>query len=145
MIYADSSAIVKRYLDEPGSVRVREGWPAIDHVFTSRVAYAEVHAAMARKHREGEMSALDFRRMAASFDKEWLSFDHVLVDPATLREIPRLVRRYPLRGYDAIHLAAALWIRQRMDRPVDFWVSDARLASAARTERFVVINPELEQ
>jgi predicted nucleic acid-binding protein len=43
VIYVDSSAIVKRYYDEPGSERLRARWSAAERVFTSRVAHAEVH------------------------------------------------------------------------------------------------------
>jgi predicted nucleic acid-binding protein len=62
MIYADSSVIVKRYYEEPGTARVREGWGREDRVFTSKVSYAEVHAALARKHRERGISPWVFGR-----------------------------------------------------------------------------------
>lgn len=142
MTYADSSVIVKRYYDEPGSDWVRERWTQSERVFTSRVAYAEVHAALARKHRDGGLSMTLFRRSASAFEAEWSAYDHVLVDPATLAGVRRLVRRYPLRGYDAIHLAAALWLRGEIGDPLEFWVSDERLERAARVERLTVVNPE---
>lgn len=142
MIYADSSAIVKRYYAEPGSDQVRERWLADERVFTSRVTYAEVHAALARKHRDRELSAMPFRRSAAAFEAEWPAYDQVLVDGTTLADVGRLVRVHPLRGYDAIHLAAALWVKGHLGDPLEFWVSDDRLEAAARRERLIVVNPE---
>ena len=56
MIYADSSAIVKRYYAEPGSDLLKSRWVAIDRIFTSRVTYAEIHAVLARKARDGELA-----------------------------------------------------------------------------------------
>ena len=142
MIYADSSVIVKRYYEEPGSQQVRERWGQTDRVFTSKVSYAEVHAALARKRRERGISPVGFRSATEAFESEWSSYDHVLVDASTLTDVRRLVRRHPLRGFDAIHLAAAVWLKREVGSQVEFWVSDERLEAAARKERLAVINPE---
>lgn len=145
MTYADSSVIVKRYYEEPGSDRVRARWALSERVFTSRVAYAEVHAALARKRREGGLSATLYRRSATAFEAQWPAYDHVHVDSTTLAHVRRLVRRYPLRGYDALHLAAALWLRTAVGRSLEFWVADDRLGRAALRERITVVNPESER
>jgi predicted nucleic acid-binding protein len=142
LIYADSSAIVKRYYAELGSDLLKSRWVTIDRIFTSRVAYSEIHAALARKARDGELSRDSFRTAAAAFEQEWLAFDHILVDEATLKDVRSLVRRHPLRGFDAIHLSAALWLRAELRHPIEFWASDQRLEAAAKRERFTVVNPE---
>lgn len=121
---------------------MRARWNAAERVFTSRAAYAEVHAALARKRRDGELSPRGFSTAATAFEAEWPAYDHVLIDDTTLAPVRRLVRRYPLRGFDAIHLGAALWLRDQVGAPLEFWVSDDRLEAAARHERLTVINPE---
>ena len=145
MIYADSSVIVKRYYDEKGSQLVRDRWTAPGRVFTSRVAYAEVHAALARKRRDGGISASQLRSAASAFETEWLAYDQVWVDDATLAEVRRLVRRHALRGFDAIHLSAALWLQSQLGAKLEFWVSDERLEAAALRERLTVVNPEVAE
>jgi predicted nucleic acid-binding protein len=142
MTYADSSVIVKRYYEEPGTQQVRERWGRTDRVFTSTVSYAEVHAALARKRRDGGISPVGFRAASEAFEGEWPSYDHVLVDASTLTDVRRLVRRHPLRGFDAIHLAAAVWLKREVGSQIEFWVSDERLEAAARKERLAVVNPE---
>ena len=142
MIYADSSAIVKRYYAERGSDLLTSRWATIDRIFTSRVAYAEIHAALARKARDGELSRGSFRTAAAAFEREWLAYDHILVDDTTLKDVRSLVRRHSLRGFDAIHLSAALWLRGELGQPLEFWASDQRLEAAAKRERLTVVNPE---
>ena len=77
--------------------------------------------------------ARSFRTAAAAFEHEWLAYDHILVDEATLKDVRSLVRRHPLRGFDAIHLSAALWLRAELGRPIEFWASDQRLEAAAET------------
>ena len=142
MIYADSSVIVKRYYQEPGSQRVREDWARSERIFTSRVAYAEVHAALGRKRRDRGISAAQFRRLADAFESEWHAYDHVLVDGATATHVRRLVLQHALRGFDAIHLSAALWLQEEIGEPVEFWVSDERLANVAAKEGLAFVNPE---
>ena len=104
--------------------------------------YAEVHAALARKRRDGGVSRAGVRAASEAFEGEWPSYDHVLIDASTLTEIRRLVWRHPLRGFDAIHLAAAVWLKREVGSQVEFWVSDERLETAARKERLAVVNPE---
>ncbi len=142
MIYADSSVIVKRYYEEPGSLRLRRSWDGFGRIFTSRVAYAEVHAALARKRWDGGLSAAQLRRIADAFESEWPAYDQILVDSATQADVRRLTRRHALRGFDAIHLAAVLWLQKQLDERIEFWVSDQRLISAANRERVPVVNPE---
>jgi predicted nucleic acid-binding protein len=143
LIYADSSVIVKRYYAERGSDLLTSRWTTIDRIFTSRVTYAEIHAALARKARDGDLSRVSFRTASSAFEQEWPAYDHILVDEATLRDVRSLVRRHPLRGFDAIHLSAALWLRAQLGRPLEFWASDQRLEAAAKGERFTVVNPEV--
>lgn len=143
MIYADSSVIVKRYYEEPGSERIRGQWTGAERIFTSRVAYAEVHAALARKRREGGLTKPVFRTIVSAFEADWPAYDQILVDSATLAEVRRLVGKHALPAYDAIHLSAALWLRDQLGGAIEFWVSDDRLETAARKERLTVVNPEV--
>lgn len=57
--YVDSSALVKRYADETGSLWVRSLTdPEAGHnIFTAHITGIEVVAAMARKTRMGELTA----------------------------------------------------------------------------------------
>lgn len=141
MIYADSGVIVKRYYQVVGTQAVRDRWAGIERIFTSRVSYAEVHAAFARKYRLRELPAATFHAAAEAFETEWSAYDQIDVAGPALAEIRRLVRRYPLRGYDAIHLAAAMWVREQLGRLIEFWVSDHRLEAAARSEGLAIVNP----
>jgi predicted nucleic acid-binding protein len=52
MNYFDTSALIKRFVEEPGSERVDAVVDEEPLLATSKVAYAEVHAGLARKLRE---------------------------------------------------------------------------------------------
>lgn len=57
----------------------------------------------------------------------------VEIRASLMRNVPELVARRPLRGYDAVHLAAALALRDR-GVAITFWAADAALVDAARAE-----------
>ena len=102
-----------------------------------------MHAALARKRRERARSERDVRRCATAFETDWLAYDHIAIDAVTLAAVPRLVRQYPLRGADAVHLAAAIWLRDQVADQVELWAADSRLLDAARQERLTAVNPEI--
>ncbi|MBV9946203.1 MAG: hypothetical protein JOZ69_05090 [Myxococcales bacterium] len=54
--------------------------------------------------------------------------------------VPELVLRHPIRGYDAVQLAAALTVRAS-GQAVEFWSSDAALCQAAANEGLRIVNP----
>jgi hypothetical protein len=60
-------------------------------------------------------------------DADWIQ---VLIftyhDETTLGPVRRLVRRYPLRGFHAIHLGAALWLRKQIATPSVSWQAPGR-------------------
>ncbi len=53
-----------------------------------------------------------------------------------------LIRRHPLRGFDAIHLASASALRTMLAEDFAFAAADTRLLEAARAERFRALNVE---
>ena len=70
ILYLDTGAVVKLYLEE-GSAEVRAAVDAAEAVCTSVVAYAEVHAALARAVREGRITEEERARAVAEFRSDW--------------------------------------------------------------------------
>ena len=142
MTYLDTSALVKRFVEEKGSERVamlivREG-PAA----TATIAYPELLAALARKRREGALSHRAYTRLRRAVDRDWDVYLRIDLRDEVLRRARDLVRRHPLRAYDAVHLASALQLRADLEEPVTFVAADTRLLEAARRERLDTLDPE---
>lgn len=150
--YLDSSAIVKLYVAEPGSdwveslvmARGADGRPA--HVAAlSAIGVVEVAAAVARRRREGHLDADRQRAVMSAFldDCEHRFLTLTVLDDQ-LRLAVDLVHRRPLRGYDAVHLAAALdldrHLRQAGLPAVTFVAADAALCRAAAAEGLDVVD-----
>jgi predicted nucleic acid-binding protein len=138
--FADSSAVVKLYVDEESSDAVR-GWP--DPVVVAAVTEVEVCSALWRKQRLAQKAAGDTRLVVESFRRDLGAFEGsvpllpVVLTPAILDRATALVARHPLRAYDAIQLATAMEVREVV--PVrEFLAFDRTLCSAAAGEGFDV-------
>ena len=139
MKYWDSSALVALLVDEPESAERRATIrrdPAIVTWWGSRI---ECASALNRLHRERrfESGGLDrsleqLRRLGAS----WLEIEPL--EQVRSRAI-RLLRLHPLRGADALQLAAALTAAAEDPNRLDLVSSDDRLSDAARREGFTVL------
>ena len=134
MNYFDSSALIKRFVVEAGSKRVEALIAAEPPPATSKVAYAEVHAGLARKLREGGLTPAAHRSASRTFDADWPAYVRVELTDPLLILVRDLVKRLPLRGFDAIHLASALRLRDQIGDEILFVASDERLLAAASSE-----------
>lgn len=139
ILYLDTSALVKLYIEEPGSKEVRKQVEVARIVSTSRVAYVEARAGLARKLREGELTPEEHRRVVEDLERDWENYLIVEVSEGVARLGGKLVDRHPLRGLDAIHLASGLLLKNRTRLDVSFSCFDDRLKSAAQAEGLAVV------
>jgi predicted nucleic acid-binding protein len=134
ILYLDTSALVKRYFLEPYSDDIIFRWKSAAQIVTSFVAYAETMASLYRKKRETSLEDTLIRKIADAFQRDWESFIRVEVNDALNGYIDHVVKRYPLRGFDAIHLASAMVIHERFPEDFVFACFDDSLGRAARLE-----------
>ena len=118
-LYLDASALVKRYVAEPGSETVRSAMADADAWFMCNVGYVETFRATGLAAGE---------RVANRFRREWPAFASVAVDAALVDDAAGVALSSGLRTLDALHLAAAL-ILPRDDLTFAAW--DERLRHAA--------------
>jgi hypothetical protein len=80
----------------------------------------------------------------AGFAADWSETLRVPLTAQTMARVPDLCRRHPLRGADAVHLSAALFLR---DEGLDgeFVCGDERLLAAARAEGLRAVDPAAEE
>ena len=140
ILYLDTSSLVKLYLDEVHSEAVHRWAQEAEVLATSRVAYPETLAALARRRRKGDLDDASFQRVSTTFKEQWPSFAILDLNEMVAGE---LAITHALRGLDAIHLAAALELRGDIEGTfVAFTAFDRRLAQAATAEGFQVLDAE---
>lgn len=128
--YVDSSALLKRYVEEPDSGRADELLAADDVLITGRHTVVEVRRNLARLL---PPPAAAHARAAFSADLAALSL--VELDAGTVELAATLAEQTGVRTLDALHLGAAY----RLGTGVTFLTFDLRQAAAARDVGFRVV------
>jgi len=138
-VYADTSALAKRFWMEPGSELVLLAMRNASAVASVSLAYVELASATLRASRRGDVAAEDVPGVLAAARREWDDFVRIPVDDGLIQEAVSLVRKYPIRAYDAMHLAAALrWRSLLGELEVLFLAFDQGLLAAASSEGLLV-------
>jgi len=146
--YLDSSALVKRYVAEPGTAWIENLCDAgSGHtIYIVRISGVEMVAALFRRAHSGSLALADAQAQTAQFKAD-LPYDYVIaeVTEPLVEAAMTLAERHRLRGYDAVQLAAALELRAALvasDLPtLTFVCADADLNAAATAEGFPIDNP----
>ncbi|MCG6534945.1 MAG: type II toxin-antitoxin system VapC family toxin [Syntrophales bacterium LBB04] len=138
ILYCDSSALIKRYVEEAGSEQVDRLFADHPTVITSTVAFAEIMAAFRKKYREGILSKSGYLKTVSEFKKEYEKITLVSITTDLNQIIEGLLLKHSLRGFDAIHLASALLVRKEGPLKVRFACFDHLLNKAAIAEGILV-------
>lgn len=133
--YFDTSAVVPLLIAEAGSQRAGSLWDHADRVASVRIVYAEARAALAQAERMDRVTARQRRGAVVELDALYDEIDLVEVDVALVRTAGGLAEAHGLRGYDAIHLAAAVRLR---DPDLVVVAGNTALLDAAATEELAV-------
>lgn len=146
--YLDTSALVKVFARESGTA-----WatalvdPAAGHtLYTVRLTGPEAVATLGRKVRTGELTQAEATSAMRAFRQAWhRRYRVVAATVAVAERAMDLAERHGLRGYDAVHLAAALAVsdlRLRRGLPVaTFVTADTVQRQAAAVEGLRVDDP----
>lgn len=134
--YIDTSALIKVLIDEPGSAQVGEIWEATEALVSVSLIEVEARAALAAAARGDRITAAQHRRAKTMLRELVGVLDLAEISDELVRSAGDLAEHEALRGYDAVHLAAALFVR------VDVLASaDVDLCSAAARRGLHVANP----
>jgi uncharacterized protein len=132
MIYADSSALVRIYLDEPKSPEIRAFVKNHTDIACADLTYVEVRAALASAFRRGRITESTLIGFKAGFESWWDKLIHVAIDPVLLKRAGDLAEYGKLHGYDAMHLAAAERLKLGGIHNLQFLCFDQELVRAAK-------------
>lgn len=142
-IYADTSALVKRYINERGSHEFVEFLATATTVATCLITRAEMAAAFARTVRKGMLSEKVAHRLLATFRAEWPSLTALHVLDVVASQADNYAWDYGLRGYDAIHLASVLTWQEAIKSKVVLATYDHELWSVAQRVGLTVFPADL--
>ena len=143
MYYFDSSALVKKYVQESGSDAVVDLLQSAVMPVTSKLAYPEILSGLGRKKREKEIGEKEYKSALSDFESDWTAFLIIEYQDELLAIIRLLASKHQLKGADLVHLASVLWLQKSVREEVALIASDVQLLKSSRLEKVEVINPEL--
>lgn len=135
--YFDTSALIPLLVEESGSERAGRIWDAANRVASVRLIYAEARAALAQASRLGRLTPAQFHVIIGSLDGVCSQLDMIEVDDPLVRHAGELAENHALRGYDAVHLAAAIRVA---DETTVLVAGDRDLCDAAGALGLAVTN-----
>jgi predicted nucleic acid-binding protein len=139
ILYLDTSALVKMYVEEEDALRVRNAVSDAKLVGTSEIAYVELRSALARRYRDGSLERAAYRRTLRDVEADWPQLFLIAVSSQVVHDAGDIAERYRLRAYDAIHLASSLLLQSGSAEPVTFACWDKALEISATAAKLQVL------
>ncbi|MEW6273860.1 MAG: type II toxin-antitoxin system VapC family toxin [Bacillota bacterium] len=137
--YLDTSALVKLYVQEEGSDEVRSLVNDSILIATCKIAFAEARAAFARGYRERAIEQHDYQQIISSFLNDWYRYFVLEISDTLVLLAGDLAEKHQLRGFDAIHLAAAFIFAQQVKKQITVSCWDTRLWKAFQAYNFPLL------
>lgn len=132
ILFCDTSALVKLYIDEEFSEVMHRLAASASTIAVCRIAWAEIMAALARRARECPADVGAIEGVRASLQADWPRYAVIEVTQALVELAGEYADTFALRGYDSVQLAAARTLQVSASEELYFACFDTRLKNAAR-------------
>ncbi len=142
MLFCDTSALMKLYVNEVGSVQMVALAKSATSIFVAEITWVEMRAALAQRVRlqttpsQAADEALD--RLRA----EWSQFQKIAADAKLLDIAGDLAAAFGLRAYDSVQLAAASAIHKATAGQTQICCFDKQMNVAAKVLGMTVFSGE---
>ncbi|MFZ1590166.1 MAG: type II toxin-antitoxin system VapC family toxin [Candidatus Microthrix parvicella] len=134
--YVDTSTLIKLMATEAGSAVATTIWTSAPSLAAVSLIEVEAVAALAAAHRQARLTDDELADAHPLLDQLLGQVGIVEVDANLIGSARELATRHALRGYDAVHLAAATLVGADV-----FTSADSVLCAAAANEGMLVANP----
>jgi len=132
IVYLDPSALVKRYVAETGSAEVVELIGKAEAVGTVVISRAEVVAALAKASRIQVLLRDEAVSALKVFNRDWENLIRLQMTEGLVSRAASLAWEYGLGGYDAVHLASALFWQDMLGAAITVASYDRQLWEAVK-------------
>jgi predicted nucleic acid-binding protein len=132
MLYCDTSALLKLYIEEAHSDTLKTRVANTEAVAVCRIAWAEAHAALARRAREVPEDYPVIETAKAALAADWSHYLVMEVSQSIVERAGEYADTFALRGYDSVQLAAAFEAGKLAEVNIEFACFDMRLNKAAQ-------------
>ena len=132
IIYLDTSALVKQYIQERASDAVAELIEAAENSGTAIITHVEMASALSRAVRSELIPQNEARAAWKDFLSDWPFLTRLSLSSQIIERAAALAWDYHLRGYDAVHFACALLWQETLGAAVTLATFDRDLWEAGQ-------------
>lgn len=148
--FFDTSALVKRYVNESGSPWVQSICDPLvgNQIIISRLTFVELHSALAKSYRMRLIDQQQLSLLATLVERDTRKQYHQIVMHRSIYSLAaRLTLNFAakgLRAYDAMQLACALYTNHHSQTPFYFVTGDDILRDVADQVAIATIDPSAQ-
>jgi predicted nucleic acid-binding protein len=133
-LYADTSALIKKYVREAGSEEAAANFEQHEAIVSAAITQVEMASAMAKAARLGWVDKAELSSAWRDFLGHWPAYIRLPLSAAVVERAADLIWKHGLRAYEAVHLASALTCKDMTGDELVFACYDKALSEAARQE-----------
>jgi len=127
LIFMDTSALVKRYIEEQGSSEVDNYYTPGNQIAIAPITTIEFYSALSRKRNDQSIEEDTYHEAVISWQAEKQHYDSLPLNDALRECAITILKRNRLGTLDSIQLASAILISSQ-----EFVVADKKLFKVAR-------------
>ncbi len=137
-LYFDSSALLKRYLNEKGDVAARKLFDDSDKIFVSTISHIECASSFQRLLQTKFIDKKEYQRLNTELAIDFPFFQIIHFDEDIKYIALKVLEKYTLKALDSIQLASLIYVAEEVE---SFVVCDNKLKKCAKEEGFKIIDP----
>ena len=127
--FLDTSALIKKYVAEPGSDRLEELLEKVGEIVVAPIYWIELNSALERRLHEKTFSRLQAARIRQEAGKDLNYFSKIIWNEALEQKAVEVIQKYYFKALDSIQLAAGILSKADL-----FLTSDQSLYKTAAQE-----------
>lgn len=133
-VFFDSSAFVKRYIDEPGTDKVLAWCDKASEISLSGIALPEIISAFCRLRRETKITGVQYSQLKSLLIADIEDITLCNLTPAVLAQTVLCLEQNVLRGMDAMHIGSAAVLKADVFVSADKRQCEAAMQAGLRIE-----------
>lgn len=141
MIYYDSSALLKIYIEEEYSDFIRHYISKQQFNYISTLSFVEIHSVFSRLVNNSQISHDQLVFLKTSFNNDFKIFQQIPIDNSILERAAELTYHTNLRTLDSLHLATIEYLKSNSYEDLLFACFDNKLIEAAITLGINILKP----
>lgn len=138
ILFFDSSAMIKAYIEEEGSSEVDKLINLANEIIVSPITKIECFSAIKRLLIENQSSEKEYKEIKNDIIFDFSFFNILYFNQYIEATAIELVDKYQLKTLDSIQLASCIEVKNKI---TSFIVCDNKLLNAANKENLPIINP----